>query len=333
MPIHSSSDNARACILPSKGIIALTGFWLVVVYARRVSRMHLVAPAAVVAITIELFVINVPFNALVDQRLYRPDLPIIDAIHERSPGEPFRITGTGWVLMPQTSADYGVEDIRGSDPMASASYMNFFRLIEAEDDSFGVKRIEDLAQPGVDFLNVRMALAEPGAIPPPGWRVVYEGADGTLLENGFSMRRFYAPERLMPADDALHDQLRSIDDFRSAVVVDEPESMHNVQPESLAITEPRSGKFRLRINAPDRTFIASSQPHSPGWTVRIDGDPARIHTVNGAFIGFYVPAGQHEIEVKYVPMSFWISAVVAVLALLGGVGVARGRTGRALRAS
>lgn len=301
------------------GILTVAGFWLAAIYARRFGKMSLILPAAVAAITIELFVINIPFNALVDTRLYRPELPIINAIHERSPGEPFRVAGIGWVLMPQTSAEYGVEDIRGSDPMATSSYMNVFRLIEAEDDSFGVKRIENLAQPCVDFLNVRFALAEPGAIAPPGWRVVYQGVDGTLVENGFSMRRFYAPERLVPEESSLLTQLKGIEDFRTTAVIHGVETHANPPPHSLAITEPRSGKFRLRIDAKERTFIASSQPHSPGWRVGIDGERAKIHTVNGAFIGFFVPAGQHVVEVKYVPMSFWISVVVAVLALLGGV--------------
>ena len=317
---HEVTVGASAFV----GVAGLVFFWVFVFVSRRTDRPRMIPWAAAVVIMLELFVLNIPFNALVDGRLYRPHLPIIDAIHRLSPGEPFRVVGVDWVLMPQSSAEYGVEDIRGSDPMASASSMNFFSLIEAEDDSHGVKRVQNLAQPGVDFLNVRFGLAEPGFVPPEGWAVVYEGSDGVLLENRAWMRRFFAPQKVI-RETSLSAQLPEIDDFRQTVTVEGVGVAGNASPEGLAITQPRSGKFRLRVTTSDRTFLASSQPFSPGWKLFIDGDRSEMHQVNGAFIGFFVPSGEHEVELIYRPTSFVIGGVLGIMAIVIGMFLPRAR--------
>jgi len=145
---------------------------------------------AFVLVTIELFVLNAGFNALVDGRYYRPQLPIIDALRQHAPAEPFRIVGHDWVFLPNAAAQYGLEDIRGSDPMAFRWYVEALKPIAIENAEFDVLRIGDVDGELIDFLNVRLLLAEPGASFGPRWRLIYSGPDGTLFENRQARGRF-----------------------------------------------------------------------------------------------------------------------------------------------
>ena len=205
--------------------------------------------------------------------------------------------------------------------MHGAAYMNFFSLIETDDARFGVKRIRDIAQPALDFLNVRFALAVPGFTPPEGWRAAYEGRDGVLLENLNSIRRFYAPQRLVTAEEPLREQLELVRDFRREVIVEGLPASDNSAPQGLAIHQVRAGKFRLRVTSLAPTFLASSQPFSPGWNVFVGSERTKVHRVNGAFIGFFVPAGEHEVELKYRPWSFVAGVLIGLLSLLLGLGL------------
>jgi hypothetical protein len=284
---------------------------------------------AAMAIGVELFLVNLPYNALVPGGLYAPRLPIVEKVHEMAPDEPYRIVGHDWVLMPNASAQYGLEDVRGSDPMAWGPYTRFFERLQTEDMALDVLRTQRHGDSAVDFLNIRFLLGEPGFDAGEGWRRIYSGSDGDLFENEQWVRRFFAPARLLPASafDA-----RNVDDLRDAAVVDDPsltEPRDNPPAVGMWISQMAPSRFRLTIDASAETFIASSQPAMKGWKVEIDGETADIVRVNGAFIGFRVPAGTSKVKVSYEPLGWKIGLVaslLAVVALLASAGVGRGRS-------
>ena len=50
-----------------------------------------------------------------------------------------------------------------------------------------------------------------------------------------------------------------------------------------------------------------------------------MHQVNGAFIGFFVPSGEHEVELIYRPTSFVIGGVLGIMAIVIGMFLPRAR--------
>jgi len=70
--------------------------------------------------------------------------------------------------------------------------------------------------------------------------------------------------------------------------------------------------YTLRIHAPRTTLIVSSIANAPGW--RAGGFP--VVDVNGPFLGFVVPRGEHVVNVVYRPLSFFIPAILAVITLV-----------------
>src|SRR5262249_21567628 len=69
--------------------------------------------SAALLIGAELFALNAGFNALVSPKYFRSRLPIIEALRAHAPREPFRVAGLDWNFLPNASAQYGLEDIRG----------------------------------------------------------------------------------------------------------------------------------------------------------------------------------------------------------------------------
>lgn len=133
-----------------------------------------------------------------------------------APPEPYRIVGLDWVFLPNASAQYGLEDIRGSDPM-----------------------------------------------------------------------EFFSTSVVNPTE---------------AII-----TTHAVGPD----------EFRLRVASAAPVVVASSHPFQRGWQVRVNGANTKVMRVNGAFLGFQVPAGSSDVVIRYIPLSYWVPVGLATLVLFG----------------
>ena len=235
---------------------------------------RMIPVGAVVLLAIDLFVLNSGFNALVDSRYYKPRLPIVEELRRIAPAEPYRVAGLEWMFLPNASAQYEVEDVRGTDPMSYDVYTELLKPIVVDDRSIDFDRLVNVNHPLMDVLNVRYLLTEPGAQPGGRWKEVYRGADGAIFENPSVRPRFW---------------------------VDEGDG-------DVRIRQRGPSRFRVEVTARTPVRVASSQGAGPGWSV---GGGERLP---GVFVGFRLPAGNHSIDVTYRPWSFWGSVPVSLFA-------------------
>jgi len=82
----------------------------------------------------------------------------------------------------------------------------------------------------------------------------------------------------------------------------------------------------MAVDAQGPTLMASSQPALPGWIVRVNHREVPSVRVNGAFIGFWVPAGHSNVSVEYRPRAFRMASWVALLSLVYLLLPSRSRT-------
>ena len=69
----------------------------------------------------------------------------------------------------------------------------------------------------------------------------------------------------------------------------------------------------------------------PGWKGRLDGKPVPVFPVNLGLKGVVIPAGAHEVEIRYLPASVLAGAAVSgltILALAAAGAVFRRRSAR-----
>ena len=60
-------------------------------------------------------------------------------------------------------------------------------------------------------------------------------------------------------------------------------------------------------------------PHTSGWSVTIDGQPVETFRADYGFIGFKVPAGQHEVAATYVPTGSTVGIACAIAGALATI--------------
>jgi uncharacterized membrane protein YgdD (TMEM256/DUF423 family) len=273
--------RGRAMVLRPSDLVAAAG---VVLFCGLllVPRVRRFAPHLLCVVTVvELFTLNAGFNALVPAKYFRPRLPIVEALRQSAPAEPFRIAGFDWMFLPNASAQYGLEDVRGADPMSFDFYTEALKRITVDDPSIDTDRVVNVDDPLIDFLNVRFLMAEPGAsFDPAHWKPVYGGPDGTLFENQRVKPRFFLEEG------------------------------------SVAVRRYEPSRITLEVQAAQATTLHTSHVAAPGWQVSVNGRRLEPRLAHGAFVTVAVPAGASTVELRYRPLAFYSTLPLALLGVL-----------------
>lgn len=93
--------------------------------------------------------------------------------------------------------------------------------------------------------------------------------------------------------------------------------------DSAAITafEPNRVALQARASAPG--LLVLGEVMYPGWTVQVNGQPARLVTADGILRAVALPAGEAQVEFRFQPGLFYAGAVISALtvALLLGWGI------------
>jgi hypothetical protein len=90
----------------------------------------------------------------------------------------------------------------------------------------------------------------------------------------------------------------------------------------------------VRTASPSSTTLTIADTYYPGWRASLDGRPVDLGPVERLFRGVQVPAGEHQVELRYAPLSLqiglWSSAVgLLTCALVAGLGAFRRASGGA----
>ncbi len=189
----------------------------------------------------------------------------------------------------------------------------------------------------LDLFSVRTIVGEPDY----GWlgqryrRVSPPDAGVAVYENPHAMPHVYRVARAVAEPDELSSAVRlltdeSFDPWRIVMVDDVPPGLQ-IRGPLPAPADPDD--TRIRVYEPERVVIRSegdepglvvlTDAHYPGWEASLDGEPVRMLRANLDFRAVVVPAGVHEIEMRYRPGSFRTGIWLAGLGVLacGGAGI------------
>jgi len=100
------------------------------------------------------------------------------------------------------------------------------------------------------------------------------------------------------------------------LIVGEPVTLQNVE-----LRRESNGQVRIKLTAPVPCLAVINESYFPFWRAEVDGQPVDLLRVNCALMGIELPAGQHEIVLRYQkPQSYAVAGFVSLLALIVGVG-------------
>lgn len=346
-PMHFDTEwhrpSAFAAVMPSIIVVAIGA--LALLMPRRAQPFALMV--LLVAVIAEVWCSGIDWNAPVHERFVYPKTPVIAKMQElrdAAPNQPFRFVGVGTPMFPNTNAVYGLPDVRVHDPMANGRYIGFLRNVTKDynpGDYFAKWMDTDTTL--LNFLGVRYLVTVPRVqmkqpLDSDRYKVVYDGKDAMLFENLDWKPRFF-PVFAIYLDfkgDAFIRHLLKVNDWTYEAVLkrlpveNDKERLDLLAPRptnapmaKVEIVSASDTDYRMRVDAPRYTLIASSIPFWPGWKVTQNGRKLEPLQVNHTFFGFVVRPGVSEVRVRYSPPTFWVSAWVALLTLAMIVALSR----------
>jgi hypothetical protein len=81
----------------------------------------------------------------------------------------------------------------------------------------------------------------------------------------------------------------------------------------------RASGGEASVDAVGPGLLVLAQSYDPGWSVRLDGEPARAFRVNHAQLGVVLPAGAHYVEFRHHPRGLLAGLALALCPVLGWI--------------
>ncbi|MCL6647886.1 MAG: YfhO family protein [Chloroflexi bacterium] len=100
---------------------------------------------------------------------------------------------------------------------------------------------------------------------------------------------------------------------------------------TVAVREDRPGYARLAVSCAPAAGSASCpvvfpERWDPGWSATVDGEPAALHPYRGLVMAVQVPAGSHQVVLRFAPPGWALAlALAAAATLAAGVVLGAGR--------
>ena len=107
--------------------------------------------------------------------------------------------------------------------------------------------------------------------------------------------------------------------------------LRNGEPVPLAdaqLVRQDAQRVRIHLNAPRDCLAVIAESYYPYWRAEIDNRPTEVLRVSCGLMGLNLPAGTHEIVLRYEPpRAYMLAGIVSLLALIGfGTAAARSRS-------
>ncbi len=272
---------------------------------------------------------------------YNPMAPASRAIPHRTPAIAFlqrhandgRIAGFELAVANDWSSVYGLRDVRGYDaPQPSLRFYRLWRTIEPEQGlhiSYTFSTVEATSLKTLGLLGARWIAAEPGVHPRVhGLRPVYRGRDATIFENALAVPRAIVPAHAQVAGEA-GEELAAVSasafDPRADAVVRRDEIGAAAAPSagpggSARVVAEQNSRVTLAATLPRRGVVLLDDAWAPGWSVTVDGRPARALQADMVLRGVVVPAGAHRVVWSYRVPGLRAGAALSLLGLLIAAG-------------
>lgn len=193
--------------------------------------------------------------------------------------------------------------------------------------------VENLTPTGLEVLGLlgaRYIVMDEGTAAPGGagfeaLTYAYRGSDATVLENDLAVPRALVARRVVvargdrqelaavatPGFDARHDAIvRRAELGRTAFASDSGAAG------TVDVVGERNAQVMLRAHLARRALVVLDDAWAPGWSVSIDGRPARALRADVVMRGVVVPAGVHRIVWSYRVPDLRAGALLSVAGLL-----------------
>ncbi len=270
---------------------------------------------AAAIIVFDLFTVGWRLNFSEDPAQAREAAPLeVAAMQADAGGRPFRVFNE-FRLDGNYGVQFGLDDIWGASPLRLARYEELLARLPWE-----------RAWP---LLNVRYVVTWRRELPLPS-TVIFEravGSETTLVHriNEAYPRAWLVTEAEIVSPAAAPSRLAAADlDLQRVTLLEEapPLSLQGGVPGTVRWRTREPERLLLDVDAESSALVILSEVNYPGWRAWVDGEATPVLTADHVLRAVPVTAGEHSVELRFVPTLWLAGAIVSVLAWIGlGIGL------------
>jgi hypothetical protein len=164
------------------------------------------------------------------------------------------------------------------------------------------------------------------------WQPVYSDEGSLVLRNKNALPRAWlvAEAETVTSEDALmriRGQGLAFDPRHTALLEVDANNLPQLPGgvvSSLAtarVTDHSDNKLHIETNADSKTILIVSEVNYPGWVATVDGNPATIYQADYVLRGVEVPAGSHQVVMRYTAPAARRGAIISLATLLFVIGM------------
>jgi hypothetical protein len=229
---------------------------------------------------------------------------------ERHIGIPERAVVFGIGGLTNGAAVHAIALANGYNPLLASDYLQMTGMPGEPVDTFQQKVptawMPDTAAPLYDLLGVRWLLAQE---PFPG-----SSAQGDQVE--LARRDSVLPRVLNPRQVRRHEELLppaplfNQTDFNRQLWLPAAASSHCAEQDAgeatVQVLHYQPGRIELTVVADDAAWVVINETTGRGWQAQLeDGQVLPLLRGNGLFHALCVPAGQHQVRLRYSALQLW----------------------------
>ncbi len=199
---------------------------------------------------------------------------------------------TTFILQPETNTYSGMIST-GNQPVPDDVY---FRIISQNDSDIRINDFKMYNVISVPFNTVYKTLVDDGDT------LIYENVNAKPIIN-------------IAADIEDISQYNAFD-INEISYIENPKREDVGSDAAVKILQFNNNSIKAKVVANEEVFINHAQIMYPGWNAYVDGIRVQNYLVNKTIQGVYVPKGEHIVEFRFEPVSFYIGAAVTLTGVI-----------------
>jgi Bacterial membrane protein YfhO len=227
------------------------------------------------------------------------------------------VAGQALELIPNVATLYGLRDVRGVDITIDPRVRLFWS--HADPGYSDVTYYTQLDRPDPAWLataGVRYYISAPSAVP-AGSSAVLQTPGYTISEVAGTRPFAYVASSVTPATGPGDAAAKLARDPLGAVIVETGDPSPPSGQATVVVTRQEPGAVDLDVTAAAAATVVVLQSYTPDWAAQVDGTAAPVRPADVLFQSVSVPAGHHQVTLRYRPASVSLGLAASAVGLLG----------------
>ena len=101
--------------------------------------------------------------------------------------------------------------------------------------------------------------------------------------------------------------------LRSKIVLEEDPNLESLRECKTTLSSYTQNSERVKTVCDGTSLLYFSEPYSPDWHAKVNGNETKIYKANARFMAVLIPGGESEVELYYFPRSLETGAAVSAV--------------------